>query len=67
MLIILPGLAGSNKTGIFDIKDSLAVVSEVYCIVLNNLKILIDSRISANTSIKLEPALVGIIIMTWIN
>lgn len=61
MLIILPGLAGSNKTGIFEIKDSLAVVSEVYCIiVLNNLKILIDSGISANTSIKLEPALVGI-------
>ena len=61
MLIILPGLAGSNKTGIFEIKDSLAVVSEVYCIILlNNLKILIDSGISANTSIKLEPALVGI-------
>ena len=61
MLIILPGLAGSNKTGIFEIKDSLAVVSEVYCIiVLDNLKILIDSGISASTSIKLEPALVGI-------
>lgn len=63
MLIILPGLAGSNKTGIFEVKDSLAVVSEVYCIiVLNNLNILIDSgiRLSANTSIKLEPALVGI-------
>ena len=61
MLIILPGLAGSNKTGILEIKDSLAVVSEVYSIVLNNLKFSLDSIISIITlwTIKLVPALVG--------